>query len=380
MIKDITRCFKTKELLLLILLLIILAWVHSVGMVTMLVLWCLYFIFIVPFEYYKGKLLGSILLFTFLYSSFGILTGFMTITKLIGLCLPMVLFYIFGKFIVMRVGKPVHIIVLLTVMLICYQLDVYYSFFNSLFTDGFTISDTRIFYLGGDETRALTATLVGLNISVSMVGLSSSIILKGYPKLRLMYLVLFLMAIFTTIYLLNRTGLVIALICTMAVLLYFYQKNRKALIAIVSGLALIIFMAFHFGWVDSEIIMAYGERNVDIQTAGLRTMKWTEAFRELFAHPFGWADPESDTIYYAHNMWLDIAQVTGVLPFLALLILSVKAILLQFRLFKIKADPFVAVTTGLNVCFFLSCFVEPVYGGLHLFLWTMLWGMQEQYY
>lgn len=380
MIKDIVRSFKIKEQLLLLLLMLILIWVHGLGMVTMLAFWCLCFIFIVPFEYYKGKLFPSILLFTFLYSAFGLMNGFMTIPKLIGLCLPMVLFYILGKFLVIRIRKPIHLILLLMLLLICYQLEVYTSFLDSYFSGHYAMHDTRTFYLGGDESRALTATLVGLNISVSMVGLSAFIILKGYNKLRILCLALFVIAVFTTTYLLNRTALVIAAVSTLIVLWYFYRNNKTALVFIISGILLASFIVYKMGWVSSDILMAYGERNFDFNTAGQRTTKWVETFKEIFQHPFGWAEIASSTKYYAHNMWLDIARVTGILPFLSLLFVSVQALLIQLRLFRVKADYFVAVTTGLNVCFLLSCFVEPVYGGLHLFLWTMLWGMQEQYY
>ena len=177
MLRDIIRSFRVKELLLLLLLMCILVWVHGLGMVTMLALWCICFIFVVPFDYYKGRLLPGILLFTFLYSAFGLMNGFMTIPKLIGLILPMALFYILGRFLVIRIRKPIHLILLLILLLICYQLEVYTSFLDSYFSGNSPMSDKRVFYLGGDENRALTATLVGLNISVSMVGLSSFIIL-----------------------------------------------------------------------------------------------------------------------------------------------------------------------------------------------------------
>ena len=379
MIKDIIKSFKIKELLLLLLLMCILIWVHGLGMVTMLALWCIFFIFVVPFEYYKGKLLPGILLFTFLYSAFGLMNGFMTIPKLIGLILPMVLFYILGRFLVIRIRKPIHLILLLILLLICYQLEVYTSFLDGYFSGFDSMNNQRVFYLGGDENRALTATLVGLNISVSMVGLSSFIILKGYPKLRILCLVLFLMAVFTTTYLLNRTALVISMITTLVVLSYFYRQNRIALIVIISSILLALLLVYKVGWISSDILVAYGERNFDLNTAGQRTTKWIDTFKEIFQHPFGWAYIQSSDNYYAHNMWLDIARVTGILPFLSLLFVSIQALLIQFRLIRIKKDYFVAVSIGLNVCFFLSCFVEPVYGGLHLFLWTMLWGMQEQY-
>lgn len=379
MIKDIIRSLKFNEQLLLILMMLILVWVHGLGMVTMLALWCICFIFIVPFEYYKGKLLPGIIFFTFIYSAFGVMSGFMSVPKLVGLSVPMVLFYIMGKLLVVRIQKPIHLILLLVLLLICYQLEVYASFFDSYFNGNYAVTDTRIFYLRGDENRALTATLVGLNISVSMVGLAAFIILKGYNKLRILCLVLFLMAVFTTTYLLNRTALVIGMVCTAVVLCYYYRNNKTVLFFIFSSLILASIFVYKMGWISSDIVMAYGERNFDLNTAGQRTTKWVQTFKEVFQHPFGWANIVSSDNYYAHNMWLDIARVTGILPFLALLYVSIQALSVQMRILKIKTDCFVAITTGLNVCFFLSCFVEPVYGGLHLFLWAMIWGMQEQY-
>ena len=380
MIKDTIKSFKAKERLLLLLLLLILFCVHRTGMVTMLALWCVMFVVMIPFKYCNGRLLISLVLFTFLYGSIGVFTGFMTVNKLVSLCLPMVLFYGLGKFVVSRIQQPIYLLLLLAILLAFYQFEIFITFLNNLFSEGFILNSSREFYLRGDYSRALSATLAGLNVSVSMVGLSAFIILRGRPKLRILYLLMFLIAISTTIYLLNRTGLVIAVLCTIVVLSYFYYNNRKALIIVLVSVGFIIFMAYN-GWgIDTNILMAYEERNFDIHTAGQRTMKWAEAFNLLMCHPFGWSENVLETQYYAHNMWLDIARVTGLMPFIALLVVTIKAAFIQFRLLKIHADPFVAVTTGLSACFFLSCFVEPVYGGLHLFLWVMLWGMQEQYY
>lgn len=379
MIRDIIRRLKASELLLLILLMLILVWVHSTGMVTMLALWCMLAIFVIPFDYYKSSLFACILVFTFLYGSFGVLSGFLDISKLIGLCLPMPLFYVSGKLMVVRVVKPINLILILTLLLICYQMEVFTTFLYNILVNGYVINSSRQFFLGGDVNRELTATLVGLNVSVSMIGLSAFIIIKGHYKLRIVLLTLFLTAVSTTMFLINRTGLVIAVICTFVVLCYYYNNNRKALVAVLACLIFVLIFALNKGWIDSNVLMTYSERNVDILTAGQRTIKWADAFRELLQHPLGWSNVVSGTTYYAHNMWLDIARVTGIIPFVALLVVTVKALLVQFRLLKIRTDSFVAVTTGLNVCFFLSCFVEPVYGGLHLFLWTMIWGMQEQY-
>lgn len=379
MIKNIIRCFKANELLLLALLMLLLAWNHSTGMVTILTVWCLFFIYAIPSVFYKGRLFIGILLFTFFYSSFGLLTGYMTLTKLIGLCFPMVLLYVLGKFLVVRLNNPMHLMLLLAILLICYQLEVYTSFLSNYIANGYSINSSREFYLGGDSSRKLTATLVGLNISVGMVGLGTAVITKQHNLIRFLYLLLFLLSISITVFLLNRTGLVIALVCNALMFCYFYFNNKRALFFILLSVIAVIVLADYMGWNDSYIMQAYADRNSDLQSAGLRTMKWAEAFKTLFQYPFGWAEFSPTRVYYAHNMWLDIARVAGIFPFIVLVVISLKALLIQIRILKIGHDPLVALTTGLNVCFCLSCFVEPVQGGFHLFLWAMVWGIQEQY-
>ena len=243
MFKDIIRHFSKGEIFVLVLLMLILIMNHSNGMITMLAFWCLFFVLVIPVEYYKGRLFVGVIIFTLLYGAFGMMTGFLTLPKLVGLCLPMPLFYVLGKFIVTRIRKPIHLILILTLFLICYQLEVYTSFIYNLINNGYVLSSSREFYLGGDVNRRLTATLVGLNVSVSMVGLSAFIVIKGHIKTRLLLLFLFVLAISITVYLINRTGLVIAMLCTAIVLGYYYRNNSKVLVGIMAGFILLLILA-----------------------------------------------------------------------------------------------------------------------------------------
>jgi hypothetical protein len=142
---------------------------------------------------------------------------------------------------------------------------------------------------------------------------------------------------------------------------------------------LLYFILLKLGIFNNEVFDAYASRNEgDLSTGGGRTERWEYALQQLFLTPFGWAENSGKTDYFVHNMWLDIAKITGIIPFTLLLSCSISSFKILLRLLRIKRDLVVAVLLALNVCFFCSCFVEPVYGGLHFFLYVMLWGMQKQ--
>ena len=124
---------------------------------------------------------------------------------------------------------------------------------------------------------------------------------------------------------------------------------------------------------NSELLELYTERNEDFATAGNRTNRWSYAIEQLFKYPFGWYD---GTIYHVHNMWLDIARISGIIPFLILAYFAGKNIIGSFVLIKRYNTPLMYLMLGLNVCFFTSCFVEPIVGGIHFMLYCMLWGFQ----
>lgn len=100
-------------------------------------------------------------------------------------------------------------------------------------------------------------------------------------------------------------------------------------------------------------------------------------YRSVFVNPFGWTPVG---YRYAHNLWLDIARVAGLLafiPFLSATILHVKTLLHLLQL-KTKTN-FVIIIISINAAMLLSSFVEPVIEGSLLFfcLLMMIWGITK---
>lgn len=61
---------------------------------------------------------------------------------------------------------------------------------------------------------------------------------------------------------------------------------------------------------------------------------------------------------------------------------SVRNYQFTYRLFKMEGNPLVGFIVGLNVCMFLSAFMEPVLEGVstYFYLMCMMWGIQRTYY
>ena len=152
------------------------------------------------------------------------------------------------------------------------------------------------------------------------------------------------------------------------------------LIVLVSLIVLLYFILLNSGIINSDIVDAYERRNdIDLMTGGDRPRRWIEALRQLFVYPFGWAENNGTTVYYVHNMWLDIAKVVGIIPFSVLMAATINSFLNLKKLFKTDRNIVAAVFIGLNACFFFSCFLEPIYGGLHFCLYAFMWGMQNSF-
>lgn len=289
-------------------------------------------------------------------------------------------FYEYGRNVVSTWGKEHDYLLFWLIITGCYCVDIFRETVSDISLTGEVINATRFFGVGGTRGMKLSATLVGLAMNIGMIGLPMFILLKR-SKLRWLYLVVFLLSLLTTLHLLNRTGLVIMALCFLGVMGYYYVyclKKPFFLINVFLFIVALVVLLIYTGVINAELVDFYTERNEDLYTAGSRTERWGDAFVKIFTHPLGWAD-KSD--YYVHNMWLDIDRVAGIVPFLLLLWVSIRSTTSVVKLLKCSHGGVLeSLILGLNICFFLSCFVEPIYGGTHFILYCMLWGFQNTWY
>ena len=347
---------------------------HRTGYITLIGIFSIivFFSYTVREKIDKGGLV--ILLYTTVYILFSFLNGFpYTFSTLILYAVAPFIFYQYGKIIVRNFSSETFIITSLLLIVFCYCVDIYYTLLQGIIESGQLLGFNRKFSLSGDSENMLSATLVGLSMNIGMIGLPMTILIKN-KILKLSFFSLFIMSIITTFSLLNRTGIAVALFCFFGIMSYKSRFNLRYIVYSFIFIVLIVLGLSYLEILNTDLLEIYAERNNDISTMGSRTDRWSEALKSLLVSPAGWES--SGKVYYVHNMWLDIARISGIIPFSLLVYMAFDCFMKAFKIIKINESNLGYMLLGLNICFFLSCFVEPIFGGTHFMLYCLVWGVE----
>lgn len=219
---------------------------------------------------------------------------------------------------------------------------------------------------GGNYT---SATVLGIYVSLavsSFGALFSRINDTKEMSYKKIYVVLSFLGLMCVTHLLNRTGLVIALISAMGVV-YYSMKYYKSIRPFLFGGIICFILLFYFvDWdIFSNLMDAYDSRNEgksSVGSVGGRTDLWLRGLGNLFLNPLGF--DVSEKMPYWHNFWLDTARTGGTFSLLFLLYVTVRHLRNSFYLMSFLCSGLLkTLLITCNVGFFLTCMVEPVMEG-----------------
>lgn len=290
-----------------------------------------------------------------------------------------VFFYIYGKIIVNKVETSDNLIAVWWI--IAFLLGAA-TFWRVGFTGQFvSVQDAseRSLYIT-DESFAMSATALGIFVSLGLTGLGASIyVAKGIIG-RIMWIFLFLCSLGVVMYVINRTGLIVAGLVTFAMA---YVKGSGQLKRVIPYLLLVLILIVLFinsGIIDNSVYAMYDSRK-EQDTFGDRYERWMLGFTYLIRYPFGWGHIKGVFDGYMHNMWLDAGRRGGILCFLLIVSMTYSSAKQVLKLKKGKKTSFSILAIGLYTCFFASSFVEPLLDILpqYLMMFMLLWGMIEEY-
>lgn len=294
---------------------------------------------------------------------------------LYGIC-PLI-FYQYGKDVAGRWNTENQHLIFWLIIVFCYCVDIFWVCGHNIISTGELINLRREFAFEDGDAEGVSATLIGLSMDIGMIGLPMTLFVKD-KKLKLTYFFLCFASLIVTLHLLNRTGLVVLILCSAGLIIFRARKDIKMLVISAAFLLGFILILSYFDIISEELIASYTARNKDLSTMGDRTVRWASALENLFVHPFGWINYEHHIrTFYVHNMWLDVARVSGIIPFILLVYMGVDTFLGAIRLVGKYEYTLSYLILGLNICFFASCFVEPILGGTHFMLYCLLWGYQH---
>lgn len=282
-------------------------------------------------------------------------------------------FFLLGRYLMSKTKRVDDIFVILFTVGMLYSVSALLSVTFNLKSGGYANFDRAIPMIwSGSKPMKATLMAAFFTFNMCIPALTLVQLKKFNIAFKAITLLIFVQSLLCVFRLGSRTQLAIFLITTALTLLFILPKQslnqniRLLLLLAASAVLVYIYIPFDL---DSEYLSTIGQRlqNSDnTGSAGGRTTRWTRSLENLFIKPLGWDKTEFG---YAHNLWLDVARTHGIIPFIILIIFSVRT-LLNTK----KAIRFSKVSLPVTTLFFsyvlaanLMFFVEPVTEGIFSF-------------
>lgn len=336
---------------------------------------------------------NALLIFSFalLYGIIPLIMGYTDSFKNIICSIVPPVFYIFGRYIVSKVDSSKTLCYVIVGVLLFFALNSYILCIWDILTTGQLVNITRGMsrFVGQEESEAMAATGFGINISLGLIGLS--LFLRATKKYlyHYLFLALFFLSLLVTVHLINRTGVLISIILTFFVLACSnLQHDKKVLGKVLVLGAIVVVLGFYFLASESvaigEIVDAYQMREEAENHNGMlgtsRYWRWMDGLGRLLTDPLGYPKLYYEG-YFVHNMWLDVSRLSGTIPFLLVLLITVRAAKCTWHSLRKWRTELTIIMGGLCFCCLLVFFVEPVIEGcaIYFYLFCMFWGISSEY-
>lgn len=187
-----------------------------------------------------------------------------------------------------------------------------------------------------------------------------------------------LFSVFGSIITASRAVLYITIVVLCLGTIYYYYINRDAMgkltkislsLFIIALVAIWVYYANLFGIQDWYSSTSLAERmETGLADTVLNNPRWEYSITILngiFDYPFG----NNPIKHYAHNMWLDVARLTGIIPFAFLIIYSILTLFTMRRFITLKHIDVKARFIIFSI--YSSCtilfFIEPILEGIPYF-------------
>lgn len=198
--------------------------------------------------------------------------------------------------------------------------------------------------------------------------------------IRFILLFFVFISIVATIMMANRTLIVIFVINFIACLLFYFKINQNnakivlkvlIIITLLFILAKIMYSVNLFGvqsFLKSSNLYArlqVLEGNFMINSS--RFTAWKITLIGLFQYPMGGSQALIG-LSAPHNLWLDVAYTTGVIPFVLLIVITAVYLLIFVRIIKSSEidNNFKLFLVSITISLLLNCMVEPILGGHYI--------------
>lgn len=219
----------------------------------------------------------------------------------------------------------------------------------------------------------ISATIMGSFFTLNMCIPALLVVrqVKISLALRIFMWLVFVLSLMCILRIGTRTQIVICLFALLSSLIFIVprqslKKNIVIFSVFIGGIFLIIQnVQFDLGsdWLSAFADRMENNNGADIASGGGRTSRWAKSFENLFKKPLGW---DVEEFGHSHNMWLDVLRASGVIPFILLLIFTIRSVFQIKRITKVNNEmlSFFNQIRVYTLALFLLFMVEPIFEGM----------------
>ncbi|MCL6275545.1 hypothetical protein M3P19_16135 [Muricauda sp. 2012CJ35-5] len=278
-------------------------------------------------------------------------------------------FYLLGKFMSNPIKDDHTVFYLLFFASALFSLPAVLSVYLNFAEGGFVQADRSIPYIWTGES--LSATVMGAYLTLNMCIPALLIVgRKSIPLLiKIGMAILFILSLVCALRLGSRTQLSIFLLTSIIAVGYMLKRqtakeNAVLLFFLVVAVGLIlnkVSFDLNADWLSSFASRMDGGR-ADVASGGGRTERWVKSFENMFTKPLGW---DVNEFGYSHNLWLDVLRAGGIIPFLLLVIYSIRSFNQIRKIIKTNEHLFInGFILIYGLAFLLIFMVEPIFEGI----------------
>jgi len=328
-------------------------------------------------------------LFSITYSLFYALNPWKGLQYVLLYMLTPPAFYLWGKYLAQINVRTKVVFYVLIAITILYSLPAMVSVLLDIKNGGFVQIERNIpmFWTSVKTPATQMASFFVFNMCTVPLLLISY---KTTPKsLNIFLLIVFLLSTLCVLRLGSRTLLGIMFLSIVIGLFFATPKmSLKENLTVYGLLFVIIFgVASQISLdIDSDLFTSFAGRmkdngTEDLASGGGRTSLWSKSWDNLFEKPLGW---DLEEFGYSHNLWFDALRVGGIIPFVILILYSIRALNLIRKIITSKLIPleFQNICLLYAIAFFSQFMVEPgIDGTFSLFiLFCLFVGLIRQHY
>ena len=281
-------------------------------------------------------------------------------------------FYLLGKAVIKKLDSNEDLIFCVFLVLgILNSFSAILSVFSIFLEEGFISIERNLPSIWNGEI--IIATIMGSYFTINMC--IPSLLIVGHKRLNilvsLVVITIFIVSVICVLKIGSRTQLGIFIITSLISLIYIFQKQspKKNFITIfLLGITVYLLINQLSFSLQEDWLSAFAGRMEeggadDISSGGGRLDRWSKSIENLFKKPLGW--PLED-FGHAHNLWLDVLRIGGFIPFVFLILFTIKNIV-SLRILTKRASEEYRLVNQILVYFislYLLFMLEPILEGM----------------